>query len=270
MTDLAGKVALVTGAERYRSMGREIALALAASGADLAVTGTHRQPDPPPEEERERYWEGVESMAVELRRLGRRALPLSLDVSRSDEVEKAVQDTLAEFGRIDIVVNTAAVPIGADRASIVEIEEAVWRRLIDVNLTGAFLVSRAVARELVRQGEGGVIVNIASVLGKMGMARTAAYSASKFGIVGLTQSMAHDLAPFGVRVNAVCPGMISTFRTTPSGEGEERLERMRRLVPLGRTGTPADVAGTVRFLCSPAADYITGQAINVDGGWVMH
>jgi NAD(P)-dependent dehydrogenase (short-subunit alcohol dehydrogenase family) len=142
--------------------------------------------------------------------------------------------------------------------------------VLEVNLTGAFLISRAVARALIRQEQGGKIVNIASVAGKVGMARTAAYSASKFGLIGLTQSLAQELAPHRVNVNAVCPGIIATARTSGLLSNEERATRTLRRVPAGRVGTPEDVAGLVLFLCSPQADYITGQSMNVDGGWVMH
>jgi NAD(P)-dependent dehydrogenase (short-subunit alcohol dehydrogenase family) len=270
MNDLEGKIALVTGAERYRSMGRQIALALAGAGAGLAITGTHTGPDAATEEEHELRWQGLESVAAEVRDLGRRALPLRLDVSQTNEVEDTVQATLQEFGRIDILVNTAAVPIGADRVPVVELTEETWRRLLDVNLTGAFLVSKAVAQVLLRQDQGGRIINISSVAGKTGMARTAAYSASKFGLIGLTQSLALELAPHGINVNAVCPGMIATARTSYTYTNEERAARVLQRVPAGRVGTPEDVAGLVLFLCSPQAGYITGQSINVDGGWVMH
>jgi NAD(P)-dependent dehydrogenase (short-subunit alcohol dehydrogenase family) len=270
MNDLEGKVALVTGAERYRSMGRQIALALAGAGADLTVTGTHAEPERLPEEERELGWRGLEGMAAEVRDLGRRVLPLRLDVSRTTEVADTVQATLDQFGRLDVLVNTAAVPIGADRVPVVELPEETWRRLLDVNLTGAFLISKAVAQVLVRQEQGGRIVNIASVAGKVGMARSAAYSASKFGLIGFTQSLAQELAPHRVNVNAVCPGLIATARTGGLLSNEERATRTLQRVPAGRVGTPEDVAGLVLFLCSPQADYITGQSINVDGGWVMH
>lgn len=271
MGDLDGKIALVTGAERYRSMGRQIALALAGAGADLAVTGMHQPPDAAlPDEETELSWTGLESTAAEIRSMGRRALALRLDVSDAADVEKVIEATLAEFGRIDVLVNTAAVPIGPDRVAVVDLDEAVWRRLIDVNLTGAFLITRAVARVLVQQGDGGKIVNLSSVLGKTGRRHSAAYAASKFGIIGFTQSLAIELAPHHVNVNAVCPGIIATYRTRGVTENEESAARTLRLVPWGRMGTPEDVAQMVKFLCSHQADYLTGQSINVDGGWVMH
>lgn len=276
--DLTGKVAIVTGAGRYNGIGRGIALALADAGADVVVTARYRSPETYPEYERALGWRGVESVAEEIRAMGRRALPLWVDVADRDQVIGMVERTLAEFGRIDILVNNAAAPRGRDRVPVVDLEEDAWDEVLRVNLTGTFLCSKYVAQVMVRQGQGGKIINISSIAGRRGNPRMGAYSTSKFGLQGFTQVLAMELAPAGINVNAVCPGLIETERMSDWGAYEAgvwgvSLEEARRRVieqiPLRRTGTVEDVANLVVFLASDRAGYITGQTINVCGGRVL-
>ncbi len=266
LTGLAGKVAVVTGAGRMRSIGRSIALALARAGADLVITGTGRPPDRYPEDEKAAGWRDVDSVADEITALGRRCLAVVSDVSDPDAVDALGARAIAELGRVDIVVNNAGAPRGPDRVPVVDLDVEVWRRVIDVNLNGTFYMSRTFGRMFAAQGQGGSIVNISSIGGKWMAARTAAYAASKAGVHALTCAMASELGPQRIRVNAVCPGIVDTARMddVPRGEPWDRL--VARQVPLGRAGTGDDVAAMVLFLCSDEGSWITGQLYTVDGG----
>ena len=193
LTGLEEKVAVVTGAGRMRSIGRPIAVELARAGCDVVLTGTGRAPERYPDDEQEAGWRDIDSVADEVRALGRRALPVVSDVSDPDAVDALAQRVVDEFGRVDIVVNNAASARGDDRVPVVDLPIEEWRTVIDVNLNGTFYMSRAFGQRLVAQGEGGSIVNISSIGGKMMAARTAAYSASKAGIHALTCAMASEL-----------------------------------------------------------------------------
>jgi NAD(P)-dependent dehydrogenase (short-subunit alcohol dehydrogenase family) len=280
MTRLADKVAIVTGCGGERGLGRAIARRLAADGADLVLTdvaaaGTRVVPTKP-----ESGWGGLVALAGEIQAVGRRAITALLDVRAADEIARMVDAALAAFGRVDILVNNAAAPPGGDRVPVVEMAEDAWRTVLDVNLTGAFLCSRAVARVMLRDKIRGRIINIASDQAKIASPRLAAYCASKTGLVGLTRSLALELAPAGITVNAVCPGGVDTDRLDYLGRREDgrydealRANQIRdraAAVPIGRLTTPDDVAEVVAFLASPGAEAITGQAINVTGGTVMH
>ncbi|MBI2906413.1 MAG: SDR family oxidoreductase [Chloroflexi bacterium] len=270
MGELSGKVAIVTGAGRLRGIGRSTALALARAGADLVITGTGRPPETFPADEKAVGWRDIESVADQIGESGVRALPLVVDISKSDQVDAMVERTLADFGRIDILVNNAAYSRGPDRVPAVEMTEEVWRRCIDVDINGTFLTSRAVARVLIRQAQGGRIVNIASLSGKRARPNRAAYVTAKFGIVGLTQALAWELGPHGINVNCICPGTIDTSRVDDHGRGEEWQRYITGNCALRRAGSPGEIAGLAVFLCSAAADFIVGQSINMDGGQVMH
>jgi NAD(P)-dependent dehydrogenase (short-subunit alcohol dehydrogenase family) len=221
----------------------------------------------------------LDAVTAEIRAEGRRALPLLLDI-RSSEIDRVVADALETFGRIDILVNNAAAPPGGDRVPVVDMAEAAWQAVLDVNLTGTFLCCRAVARAMLQGGVRGRIINIASDRAKIGSERLAAYCASKFGLLGLTQSLALELAAAGITVNAICPGGVDSERLDYLGrradggyDEDQRLEQIRRradLNPMGRLTRPQDVAQVVAFLASDGAEYITGQAINVTGGALMH
>lgn len=269
MAELSGQVAIVTGAGRMRGMGRATALALARAGADVVVTGTGRPATSYPADEQEAGWRDIESVADEIAELGRRALPLAIDVTSQPDVEAMVDRVVAEFGRVDILVNTAAYPKAGDRRPAVDLPPELWRQVIDVDLTGTFLCATAVARQLIRQGAGGRIVNFSSLAGKRAKPNMSAYVAAKFAVVGLTQALAVELGPHGINVNCVCPGSVDTSRQ--SGDAHAAWERdARASAALGRIGLVDEIAAVVVFLCSPASAFVSGQSINVDGGRVMH
>ncbi|MBK9668295.1 MAG: SDR family oxidoreductase [Gammaproteobacteria bacterium] len=268
ITGLRNKVAVVTGAGRMRSIGRPIAVELARAGCDVVLTGTGRAPDRYPAEEQAAGWQDIESVAAEVRALGRRALALVSDVADPLAVDALFERSLAEFGRVDVLVNNAGAARGADRVPVVDLEVEEWRKVIEVNLNGTFYMSRAFGRALLELGNGGSIVNISSIGGKMMAARTAAYAASKAGIHALTCAMAAELGPNGVRVNAVCPGIIDTYRIDDIGRGEQWQQMLESYVPLRRAGTGLDIANIVVFLCSDQGAWISGQLYSVDGGMV--
>jgi len=275
---LEGKVAIVTGAGRMRGIGRAVALRLAQEGADVAVTAIGRPPGEFPQAEREAGWRGVESVAEEIERLGRRALALNVDVTDAAQVGDMVKRTQAELGRIDVLVSNAGLALVSGKRSLWEMDDEEWRREVDVNLNGVYLCCKAIAAVLVERGEGGKIVNVASSAGRLAQPQYGGYTPAKFGVIGLTQMLAKELAPHGVNVNAVCPGstdtdmMDGTFRRTGERMGipfEMVKQGVKRFIPLGRQADPAEIAAVVAYLASPRADYITGQAISVDGGLVM-
>ena len=262
---LLGKVALVTGCSRPAGIGRAIALGLARAGADVAVTARDRpRPDGDP----------LDALAAEIARIGRAGVAVRGDVGVKADADRMVDEAVEQLGRVDVLVNNAAAPHGADRGPTWEVPEEAFDELIRVNAKGVFLMSAAVVRHLLARGALGRIVNIGSGVARRGMPNRAAYSASKSAVAGLTQSMATELGPHGIAVNTVHPGYISTGRSTPGGW--ERLQEASRgaslglKVPMDRMGEPADVARVVVFLAGPASDYVTGQAINVDGGLMMN
>lgn len=266
---LAGKVAIVTGAGRYNGIGRHCALALARAGADVVITGSGRSPDDYPPDEKEMGWRDIDSVAAEIREIGTRGLPLVADVREADEDQRLVDETLREFGRIDILVNNAASSRGADRVNIVDLDESEWRRVLDTNLTGTFLVTKAVARKLIDQGEGGRIINIGSVAGRRGMPNFGAYATTKAGLVLFTQVLAQELAPHNINVNCVCPGLIDTYRMEDVTRPGPIRDAVMNTIPLRRPGDPAEIGEFVAFLAGPGGNYVHGQTIHVDGGVVM-
>ena len=243
--ELAGRVALVTGAGR--NIGRAIALALADAGAAVVVNAHRSQGE-------------VDGVAAEIERGGGRSLAVLADVTDAAAVTRMVDAAHARFGRLDILVNNAAV---RDVTSLDEIDLARWREITGVILDGAFVCVKACLPSL-RAGSSGAIVNIGGLSGHTGAAGRPHVVAAKAGLVGLTRALAHDLAGDGVTVNCVVPGLIDTVRGAASG-ARSAHEGQRGSV-VGRRGTPEDVARAVRFLAGPSARYITGQTLHVNGG----
>lgn len=268
LTGLDGKVAVVTGAGRMRSIGRPIAIALARAGCDIVLTGTSRPPEDYPDDEKQAQWRGIESVADEVRAEGKRALPVVSDVADPAAVQELVAITLSEYGRADIVVNNAGAARGEDRKPVVDLDVDEWLKVINVNLNGTFLMSKYFAARMITQGDGGSIVNISSIAGKMLPPDTAAYSSSKAGIQALTACMSQEVGGHGIRVNAICPGVIDTYRLDDVGRGPEWEELIDTRIPLGRAGTGEDIAHQVVYLCSDQGEWITGQSYTVDGGTV--
>ncbi len=267
MPEFEGKVAIVTGAGRLRGIGRGAAIAFAKLGADVVVTGTGRDPARYPDDEKAVGWRDIESTAEQVRALGTRALPLVVDVSSEDQVKSMLARTLEDFGRVDFLVNNAAFARGPDRVSIIELDDDVFQKVIDIKIGGTYLCTKVVAKELLRQGEGGKIVNVSSTAGKRGSPNTLAYNAANFAIVGMTASMARELGPHGINVNCVCPGAVDTHRMDDLGRGD-RWEEMASNTPIGRNGTDEEIGGFMAYLCTEAASWIHGQSINLNGGTV--
>ena len=268
LTGLEGKVAVVTGAGRMRSIGRPIAVELARAGCDIVLTGTGRPVERYPDDEKAAGWGDIASVADEVTALGRRALPVISDVSDPGAVQELVQRTVDELGRVDIVVNNAGAARGSDRVPVVDLDIDDWLKVIHVNLTGTFLMSKFFGHAMIDQGRGGSIVNISSIAGKRFGARTSAYSSSKAGIQAFTACMSQEVGEHGIRVNAICPGVIDTFRMDDLGRGEVWEETISSMIPLGRAGEGIDIASAVVYLCSDEGSWVTGQSWTVDGGTV--
>ena len=247
MSLLADKVAVVTGAGR--GIGRAIALAYARMGADVACVS--------------RTEENSAKAAAEVEALGRRAWPLAVDVSDTAAVDAAAKGILESTGRVDILVNNA----GVTRDNLLmRMNEEEWDTVLNTNLKGAFNFTRAFSRPFIRQ-RSGRIINIASVIGLIGNAGQSNYAASKAALIGFTKSVAKELAPRGITVNAIAPGFIETDMTAVLDE-KMRGEVLER-VPLGRFGSPDDIAHAAVFLAMEPTGYVTGQVLTVDGGMVM-
>jgi NAD(P)-dependent dehydrogenase (short-subunit alcohol dehydrogenase family) len=231
-----------------------------------------------PEHEREAGWQGIPSVVGEIEAAGGKALGLDLDVTKPDDVRSAVEHVRKEFGRIDILVNNAGLAIVSGKKNLWEMDDDEWYREIDVNLHGVYHCCRAVIPAMLEQGHGGRIINISSLAGREGQAQYGGYTPSKFAVVGLTQMLAKELASHKITVNAICPGstdtdmMDGTFGRTEQRMGlpEGAIKHMvRTFIPIGRQAEPSEMASVVAYFASPAADYITGQSILVDGGILM-
>ena len=269
MYDLRGKVALVTGAAGAAGLGRGIALRLAQEGANLIVNDLSEEAG---------FRSGLPDVVREIEALGQRALAVYADVSNAQQVHDMVAKTLEHFGRIDILVNNAGAPAGRDRVPVVDLEEDAFDLVQRVNVKGTYLCCRAAAREMIAKNEGGKIINVASTAGRVGIAKYAAYCASKFAVRGFTQALALELAPHGINVNAICPGLIATERIddmaaalapagiNPANYRQEMITTSINSVPLRRMTETADIAKMAAFLASDQSDFITGAAMTVDGG----
>jgi 3-oxoacyl-[acyl-carrier protein] reductase len=243
--ELAGRVALVTGSAR--NIGRAIALSLAQGGAAVMVTAKQAAAE-------------AEAVAEEIRALGGRAASMTADVGDPASAASLVRTTVEKLGRLDILVNNASVRREVDFA---DLEYDEWREIMGITLDGAYLCSRAAMPHLTA-ADGGAIVNIGGLSAHTGATRRAHVIAAKMGLVGLTRALAHDLAKHNVTVNCVAPGLIDTARV-----GAEPAHHAGKMPPLGRKGTPDDIASLVRFLCGPDARYITGQTVHSNGGLFM-
>jgi 3-oxoacyl-[acyl-carrier protein] reductase len=247
MNELGNQVAVVTGAGR--GIGQAIALKLAAAGADIACVDLKL--------------EFCAETVQKVQELGRKAWPFAANVSEAASVEAAAEQILAATGKVDILVNNAGI---TKDGLLMRMSEADWDAVLDINLKGTFLFTKAFSRGLIKQ-RSGRIVNIASVVGLIGNAGQCNYGASKAGVIGFTKSAARELASRGITVNAIAPGFIETAMTAKlSPEAREALSKQ---IPLGSLGQPDDVANGALFLASPAARYITGQVLSVDGGMAM-
>ncbi|NKB98571.1 MAG: SDR family oxidoreductase [Pseudomonadales bacterium] len=268
LSGLSGKVAVVTGAGRMRSIGRPIAVELAKAGCNIVLTGTGRAPESYPDDEKDAGWQDIASVADEVRAAGAEALEVVSNVTDPDAVAGLLASTLERFGRVDFVINNAGAARGSDRVPVVELAIEDWHKVMNVNLNGTFYMSRAFGQALVEQGEGGAIINISSIAGKALPPNTAAYAASKSAIQALSASMAREIGRHDVRVNAICPGIIDTYRMDEIGRGET-WNAMLKSIPLGRAGLGEDIAYMTAFMCSDQGSWITGQSYNVDGGSVV-
>ncbi len=245
---LDGKVAIVTGGSR--GIGAATAAALAGDGACVVVSG--------------RDAERLDRTAKELEAQGHAVLPLVADVASREDADRLVEGAKARFGRVDILVNNAGL---TRDGLLVRMKDDDWDRVMEVNLRGAFLMTRAVTKAMVRQKSGGRVINIASTAGAMGNAGQANYSAAKAGLIGFTKATARELAHWSILVNAVAPGLIETDMT--AGIPAEARATLLAQVPLGRIGTAREVAEMVRFLAGDGATYVTGQVFHVNGGLYM-
>lgn len=247
---LRDKIAIVTGAAS--GINRAIAIRFAEEGAAVVIVDIDAA--------------GAAETASLVSATGARVLSVNADVRRRDEIDAMIHTTLTEFGCIDILVNGAGIE---SLIPFVDLTEAEWSRVLDVNLTGAFQCGQAVARAMISAGRGGKIVNIASINSTIAMRNQAHYAASKGGLLMLTKAMAVELAQHGINVNAVGPGVIETPLTAGSLADPSRREFLRSRIPLKRFGQPRDVAHETVFLSSEASDYITGTILFVDGGWLI-
>jgi 2-deoxy-D-gluconate 3-dehydrogenase len=243
---LAGKVALVTGASR--GLGAGMALGLAAAGADVVLHASAPPADT--------------ALAVE--RLGRRAAALAADLGDPAAPARLAADALAVYGRLDILINNAGI---IRRQPADEHSDEFWDAVIEVNLSSVFRLSRAVGRHMLERGSG-KIVNVASILSFQGGVTVPGYAAAKGGVAQLTKALANEWAGRGINVNAIAPGYMVTDNTAGLRADQVRTRQINERIPAGRWGTPADLAGAVVFLASPASDYVNGHVLAVDGGWL--
>ncbi|WP_320199720.1 2-dehydro-3-deoxy-D-gluconate 5-dehydrogenase KduD [Agrobacterium sp. rho-13.3] len=246
--DLSGKVALVSGART--GLGQGMALALARAGANIAALGSSPMPE----------------TAKAITQTGRLFLNLEVDLSKKFDAKGVIESFLSALGGIDILVNNAGI---IRRADLLDHSEEDWDDVIDVNLKSTFLLSQAAARHMVETKRPGRIINVASMLSYQGGIRVPAYTASKHGIAGLTKAMANELAPHGITVNAIAPGYMETDNTEALRNDQVRNAQISARIPMGRWGTPDDLATAVLFLASPASSYVTGITVPVDGGWLV-
>jgi 2-deoxy-D-gluconate 3-dehydrogenase len=244
---LNGKVAIVTGAGR--GLGQGMAIGLAEAGADLALVGSTT----------------TDETAKKIRALGRRVCQIQADLLRPDAATRIVEGTVKELGGIDILVNNAGI---IRRAPLLEFTEKDWDDVIQVNQKSLFFLCQAAAKQMVKQGRGGKIVNVASMLSFQGGIRVPSYTASKSAVMGLTRILANELAAHNINVNAIAPGYMETDNTAALRADPKRNAEILARIPAGRWGSLEDLQGAVVFLSSAASDYMQGYTVAVDGGWL--
>jgi len=278
MFSLKGKVAIVTGAASKRGFGRTITSYLAKNGCDIIAVDKFIIP--PRAEDNVDNWRGLKSVVNEVKRIGQKAIFLTCDITKSADVNKMVQKAFRKFNKIDLLINNAGVHVFP--GDIINLTDDIWKKNIDVNLNGTFFCTRAVVCEMIKRKIAGKIINIASSHGKQGVGADTAYTASKFGIIGVTQSLALELAQYEITVNSICPSQADTdlasehFKRRAQARNisvnnmkKEIFSKRIASIPLGRLSTPEDIAGLVVYLASKEADYITGQSININGGFIV-
>ena len=273
---LKGKVAFITGAASKRGMGRAIAVRLAKEGADIMVNDKFAAPRSA--WSGDEGWNGLDDVVKEIEALGRKAICAVAGVEDPKGIEAAVKATIDKFGQVDIMVNCAGTrgPVGVN---IADGDEKDWKQLFDINALGAMIVSKYVAKEMIKRNQGGKIVHIASAAGKLACPGSAAYAASKWAVIGITQALAMELAPYKINVNAINPGFFptnlrdadATLHSKKKGITvekfrEEEYKMLSNMVPLKRMGTVEDISDLVYFLVSDQSKYLTGQSINITGG----
>ena len=245
---LDGKVAIVTGSER--GLGQGMAVALAQAGADIVgVT----------------YPESAPETAAAVQAAGRRYIHVQANLMSLEPIPRVIDTALKEFGHIDILVNNAGIILRNDSVDFTEKE---WDDVMNINIKTMFFMCQAVGRQFIKQGKGGKIINVASMLSFQGGIRVPSYTASKSGVKGVTMLLANEWAKHGICVNAVAPGYMATDNTAALRADEQRSSEILGRIPAGRWGTPQDVGGVVAFLASKAADYVNGYTVAVDGGWL--
>lgn len=245
--DLQGKVAIVTGCDT--GLGQGMALGLAQAGCDIVGVNIVEPT------------ETIEKMAA----TGRKFIDIRANMMKLDDIPMIVERAVAELGKIDILVNNAGI---IRRADAIDFSEGDWDDVMDINIKSVFFLSQTVAKQFIAQGEGGKIINIASMLSYQGGIRVPSYTASKSAVMGVTRAMANEWAKHGINVNAIAPGYMATNNTAALRADEVRNSEIVSRIPAERWGTPEDVAGPCVFLASPAASYINGFTIAVDGGWL--
>ena len=244
---LTGKVAIVTGADT--GLGQGMSLACAEAGADIVGVSIVSS----------------QETKQQVEALGRKYIEVIADLSKPEDIDKSVKAALDAFGQIDILFNNAGI---IKRNDAIDFTLAEWDSVMDINIRAVFYFSQAVARQFIKQGNGGKIINTASMLSYQGGIRVPSYTASKSGVKGLTMALANEWAKHGICVNAIAPGYMATNNTTALRADKERNAAILERIPANRWGTPADLKGLAVFLASPASDYINGFTIAVDGGWL--
>src|SRR5476651_233373 len=245
--NLQGKVALITGCDT--GLGQGMAIGLAQAGCDIIGVNIV---DP-------------EDTIEKVTALGRRFLSLTADLTKLNDIPGIIEKSVTEYGHIDILVNNAGI---IRREDAIEFSEKNWDDVMNINIKTVFFMSQAVARQFIKQGKGGKIINIASMLSFQGGIRVPSYTASKSAVMGITRLMANEWAKHGINVNAIAPGYMATNNTEQLRADEDRSKEILERIPAGRWGVPDDVMGPVVFLASKASDYINGYTLAVDGGWL--